>query len=285
MPIIFFLFCFIWLKKKNNPPKKQDSSCYPVKCLLLIFWQIQRNSGGFDSPDMSILFCKHTGYLCALTLYQALGIQKRSRCGPLSKAAYFWEMVALVMHQGERDTGKHRKCMKIWREATCNVILIHSVDFDKGFSLVTQIPGPHSMGLFFCCVHWQTSDRKGCVRCSCQEGKQYVAPRTELVPDFVIWVLFCVQKARSSWSWGDYRLCYMDVLLPRVWLSFLPRRWVTRLMLRDLSLPGPQMEAPIIATHRFTTIWKPFKQEMEQKHKIWPDPIPGSFFPASNANG
>lgn len=61
-------------------------------------------------------------------------------------------------------------------------------------------------------------------------------------------------------------------------LSFLPRQWVTRLMLWDLFLPGSQMEAPITATHRFTTIWKPFKQEMEQKHKIWPDPLPGIFF-------
>lgn len=79
------------------------------------------------------------------------------------------------------------------------------------------------MGLFFGCVHWHTSERKGCICCSCQEGKQCVAPRTELVPAFVIWVPFCVQKARSSWSWGDYRLRYMDVLLPKVWNDFPPK--------------------------------------------------------------
>lgn len=68
-------------------------------------------------------------------------------------------------------------------------------------------------------------------------------------------------------------------------LSFLPRQWMTRLMLWDQSLPGSQMEGPITATHRFITIWKPFKQEMEQKHKVWPDPIPESFFPASDFSG
>lgn len=90
---------------------------------------------------MSILFCRHTGYLCALTFYQAVGMQKRSRCGLLSQAAHFWEMVAGgVMHQGERDAGKHRKCVKIWREATCNVIPIPRVDFDKAFSCSHQNP-------------------------------------------------------------------------------------------------------------------------------------------------
>lgn len=110
------------------------------------------------------------------------------------------------------------------KEASWNLILNNESSFWQGLFCSRTKTLVHIWWAYSCIVsHWHASYWKGYISRSCQDGKQYVAPRTELVSDSVIWVLFRVQKARSSWSWGDYLLCYMDVLLPKVWIEFPPK--------------------------------------------------------------
>lgn len=157
-------------------------------------------------------------------------MQERIRWGPLSHGAHFQEMVAGgLMFQQQRVQGKSGNAWTSEGNLLGSWFWLIGINFDKRFS-------SHQYPRWACSSvsHWCASYRKGYINCSCQEGKQYVAPRTELVPDFVIWVLFHVQKARSSWSWGDYLLCDMDVLLPRVWIEFPPKT-----MSDQAYAPGP----------------------------------------------
>ena len=97
------------------------------------------------------------------------------------------------------------------------------VHFDKVFSKDTKNLGSHLMGLSCYCVMLAWLLQKRLHQLFSPGRKTVCGTQDRAGPRFLIWVLSHVQTTKSSWSWEDYLLCYMDVLLPRVWIEFPPK--------------------------------------------------------------
>lgn len=139
------------------------------------------------SKCIIILSHKHTKHLLLwVNSLLSTGHAGRVHCDPMPGRASLWAKISTKSHV--------RKNQETYRDLKKGFLEFNSgkPEFLRpGLPTATKTAGSQWWACFVmshCCTSW----RKGRSNYPCQEEKQYVAPRTEPIPDWAIWVLFHV---------------------------------------------------------------------------------------------